>query len=78
MSKTIYPRKCVDCLHSRPLYSNSLELRCFHPSVTAQEIQELAQSGGTGINTMHERDGDGWFLWKRPCGLRGALWEPKA
>lgn len=78
MSKTIYPKKCVDCLYSRPGPDSSWELRCHNPVVNSKDKWALATTVSQGTNPLYERDRGGWLFWKKPCGMHGELWEPKA
>lgn len=73
--KTPTIKACRDCVHSVADNNNSWELHCLHPAVNSRDAWALATALARGTNTLHERNKDGWFFWRKPCGRRGALWE---
>ena len=68
-------KACRDCKYSVADTNNAWELHCVHPVVNAKDAWALATARSRGTNTLHERDKDGWLLWRKPCGMRGALWQ---
>lgn len=74
---TPYPKMCRDCAHSSPDKDSPWELHCLHPVVNSKDPWALATVQPRGTNALHERAKDGLLWWRKPCGMRGALWEPK-
>ena len=77
MTKEI--KLCRDCKHSMPeTLWNGMSLSCLHPIVNCRNPHELASARPQGSNAREERSRPTWTITgKSPCGMRGALWEPK-
>ena len=67
-------RLCRDCRHCMPEPGSEWNLRCMHPSVNREDPWALAGAKPHGSCARDERG----RKWLYQCGMRGALWEPKA
>lgn len=65
---------CRDCKHHMPEPRSEWNLRCMHPEVNARDPWALAGAQPHGSDARSERERK-WIL--APCGMRGALWDPK-
>lgn len=69
---------CRDCKHSRVEHGNFFTLSCMHPKVNVCNSFILASPEPIGSSAHEERKRAVWTIHgKSPCGMRGALWEPK-
>ena len=75
-SKTL-PRLCRDCKHHMPEPRQEWNLRCMHPIVNASDPWALAGASPHGSCAREERQKTWTLRGPAPCGMRGALWEPK-
>jgi hypothetical protein len=71
-------RLCRDCKHSTPEPRSEWNLLCGHPEVNRRDPWMLSGANHLGTSARTERDGNWRGLWRTPCGMRGALWEPNA
>ena len=68
---------CRDCKHSMPEPGSEWVLRCMHPEVNCCDPWALSSAKPHGSCARDERGRDWTLLGRSPCGMRGALWEPK-
>lgn len=68
---------CRDCKHCMPEPGSEWTLRCMHPEVNCCDPWALAGAKPHGSNARDERGRDWTLQGRAPCGMRGALWEPK-
>jgi hypothetical protein len=68
---------CRDCKHCMPEPRSEWTLRCMHPEVNSKDPWALAGSQPHGSSAQTERSCNWTIMGRMPCGMRGALWEPK-
>jgi hypothetical protein len=68
---------CRDCRHQMPTPGAEWNSQCLHPSVNAKNAYALANTGGNGFSASSSAKDERERGWWSPCGMRGALWEPK-
>ncbi len=70
-------RLCRDCKHSMPEPRSEWNLRCMNPEVNARDSWALSSVQPHGSSARDEREKTWTLRGMAPCGMRGALWEPK-
>jgi len=69
-------RLCRDCKHSMPEPRSEWNLRCMNPEVNARDSWALSSVHPHGSSARDERETNMTMRGLKPCGMRGALWEP--